>query len=75
MMITVSGARVRQAFVTFKHAFNSGWREARGPFKQFVHVKDFNSHVYLLTEDEARRVEAINGPHGHTYCKMLLAEK
>lgn len=72
-MVEVSGVRIRKAFVTFKKAFGSGWREARPVFKELVYVEHFNLHRYLLTEDEARRVEGMNSQHGHTYCKMLLA--
>lgn len=74
-MIEVTGAKIRQAFVTFKHAYNSGWREARAPFKRLVYVENFNRHQYLLSEDEAARVELMNSDHGHAYCKMLIAKE
>jgi hypothetical protein len=74
-MIRVAGHDVRRAFVTFKKAYGSGWREARAPFKRLVYVEHFNKHQYLLSEDEAARVELINGDHGHAYCKMVLAKE
>lgn len=74
MMVEVQGTKVNQAFVVFKKAYNSGWREARAPFKKLVYIEHFNRHFYILTQDEADRVEAMIGPHGHAYCKALIAK-
>lgn len=72
MMIEVEGNKLRQAFMVFKAASNCEWRNARKLFKKYVYIEHFNKHRYLLSTEEARRVEIMCSPNGHAYCKTML---
>lgn len=73
-MVEVSGNSVRKAYLTFAQANELGWQDAPQLFRQIVHTSGgrLDAHKCILTEDEAKRVEAINGQYGHAYCKVLM---
>lgn len=74
MTVVVSGDSVRKAFLTFAQSNELGWQEARRLFELVAYTSGgrLSDHQCILTEDEARRVEAINGQYGHAYCKVLM---
>lgn len=75
MMIEVSGRKIHQAAEVFEKAYGANWIKARINFKRIIYIRDPTCIVerhYLLTEDEAKRVEAMIGDNGYTYCKALI---
>lgn len=76
-MPILTSSEVLEAYTVFQNASGLGWPRARIEFFKIVSIKNpiFNGVLtYSLTEAEAKRIEMLNGPHGYTYAKALIAQ-
>lgn len=73
-MTIVEGDEIRKARVIFEGAMKADVATVRIIWSKIVSVRGMYSELYSLTEAEAKRVEMLNGPHGHTYAKALIAQ-
>lgn len=76
-MPILTSSEIQGAYTVFRNASGLGWARARIEFFKIVSVKNpnFNDVLkYSLTDKEAKRIEMLNGPHGYTYAKALIAQ-
>jgi hypothetical protein len=73
----VSGDLLNDAFSHWLLAAPDEWNYIHivQGFKALIGNADFLCGTYTVTPERAQILRGMTGPHAHTYCKMLLAQR